>query len=44
MLVRHLVWYDNEDDLFLSNKIYDLMDFDALADDIISAEFPDDDE
>ena len=38
------MWSDNEDDLFLGNKPRDVMGIDALADNVISAKFPDDDE
>ena len=38
------MWSDNEDDVFLGNKPRDVMGIDALADNVISAKFPDDDE
>ena len=38
------MWTNNEDKVSLSNKPNDLMYLDELAEDIISAEFPDDDE
>ena len=38
------MWSGNEYDVSLSNKPHDVMDLDALADDILSAEFTDNDE
>ena len=42
--VSQSVWSDNEDDVSLGNKPRDMMGLDALADNIISAEFTDDNE
>ena len=36
------MWSNNEDNVPLSNKPHDVMDLDALSENIISAEFPDD--
>ena len=45
---RHIffqsVWYNNEDYVLLGNKPYDMMGLDSLSDNIITAEFTDDDE
>ena len=37
------MWSDNEYDMSLSNKLHGVMGLDELSDDIISAEFPDED-
>ena len=42
--VSQSVWSDNEDDVSLGNKPRDMMGLDALADNIISADFTDDNE
>ena len=44
VFVSESVWYDNEDDKSLDNKPCDRMGLDSLADNIISAESPDDDD
>ena len=44
MFVSESVWSDNEDDKSLDNKPCDRMGLDSLADNIISAESPDDDD
>ena len=40
--IRHSVWSENEDDVYLGNKLRDVMVIDSLAENIIPAEFPDD--
>ena len=42
--VRKSVWSDNEDGVLPSSKPHGVMDLDALADNIVSDKFPDDDE
>ena len=42
--VFHSVWSYNEDDVSLDNKPRDVMGLEALADNIVSAEPPDDNE
>ena len=44
VFVCQSVWSRNEDDVFLSNKSNDVMDLDALSEDINSSMFPDGDE
>ena len=44
VFVCQSVWSRNEDDVFLSNKSNDVMDLDALSEDINSSMFPDEDE
>ena len=41
--VHQWVWPNNEDDVSLDNKPCGVMGIDALTDNIISAEYPDDD-
>ena len=36
------MWYDDEDDVLLGNTLCDVVGPEALTDNIISAEFPDD--
>ena len=38
------MWSDNEDDVFIDNKTRDVMGIETLSDNIISADFSDDDE
>ena len=38
------MWSSNEDYVFLGNKSRDIMGLDAISDNIISDEFPDDNE
>ena len=44
MFVSQSGWYDDEYDVLLGNKPRDMLGLDTLADNIISADFPDDDE
>ena len=44
MSVSNSVWFDYEDDVLRGNKPCDVVDLDVFSDNIISSEFPDDDE